>query len=127
MKQIGNLPRFFLPKNKRHVEFLDMEVWPGFQTTTAIYKGGFFLTIECLNKFISSRTCLDVINEMLAEGASKKDVEDYFSNVTIITNYGNQRSYRVNGIDFKTSALKHTFVASKEGKEEKKMSMLEYF
>ena len=127
MKQIGNLPRYFLPKNRRRVEFLDMEVWPGFQTTTAIYKGGFFLTIECLNKFISSRSCLDVIKEMLAEGASKRDVEEYFENTTIITNYGSQRSYRVNGIDFKNSALKHSFVASREGKEEKKLNMLEYF
>ena len=33
----------------------------------------------------------------------------------------------MNGIDFKNSALTHSFVASREGKEEKKLNMLEYF
>ena len=55
-------------------------------------------------------------------------MHEYFINATVVTRYGSQRSYRVDGIDFKSSPAKHTFVSThKTDGTAQKITMIDYF
>ena len=65
---------------------------------------------------------------MFDEEASQRDVHEYFVNATVVTRYGSQRAYRVDGLYFRTSPSKHTFVSTrKTDATPSKVSMLDYF
>ena len=59
--QIGKLPKFFLPKEGKLVKDFNIEVWPGYLSTSRLLADGFFLNIDTCTKFINSESVLDKI------------------------------------------------------------------
>jgi aubergine-like protein len=79
---------------------------------------GLFLRVTLKNKFINGNTCLDKILELqkkYTNGDCKRRIEEYFTNNSVLTNYGNQKTYKVSGVSFdKTPTLPIT-VKDKDG------------
>jgi hypothetical protein len=57
--QIGRLPKFFLPDEKRPVPNEDLDMWPGYETCTKWYNDGIFLNVDTATKFITRRTIFE--------------------------------------------------------------------
>ena len=74
---------------------------------------GCVLAIDNIFKFMSTKTCLDRINEIRQKSHSAHQAEQVskleFRDKPIIADWGNSRSYFVQDVDFETSPLKHTF------------------
>ena len=51
-KQIGRLPKYFVEKDKKNIDKYQLEMWPGYLTTTRLLRDGIFLNIDTVSKFI---------------------------------------------------------------------------
>jgi hypothetical protein len=51
--QIGRLPKFFDPKEKKAIDRHKLESWPGYLTTSRLLAEGFFLNIDTCTKFVN--------------------------------------------------------------------------
>ena len=114
-KQIGRLPKFFLEREKRDINAHELEMWPGYLTTTRLVQDGIFLNVDTVSKFIQQRTILDFINDLEGKGLSQQQICNLFdsSNVdeprrTVLTKY-NTKSYQVDGLDYKMNPQTYTF------------------
>lgn len=58
-KQIGKLPKFFLPSERVQIPQHSLEMWPGYLTTSRLLADGIFLNMDTCTKFINKVTCLD--------------------------------------------------------------------
>jgi hypothetical protein len=61
-KQIGRLPKFFLPSEKKHIGEFNLEMWPGYHTSTALLHHGIYLNVDTCAKFINKESMLEFIN-----------------------------------------------------------------
>ena len=50
--QIGKLPKFFLPSEKKEIKSQNLQMWPGFEVATKSVVHGIFLNVDCATKFI---------------------------------------------------------------------------
>lgn len=57
-KQIGLLPRFYLPSEKKTIEHYNLEAWPGYLASTAFFKSGIYLNVDTVTKFVRKDTVL---------------------------------------------------------------------
>lgn len=51
-KQLGRLPKFFLEREKREISEYQLEMWPGYLSTTRLVRDGIFLNVDTVSKFI---------------------------------------------------------------------------
>jgi len=51
--QIGRLPKFFLPTEKKIVTGQRLESWPGYLSTARLLSDGIFLNIDTCTKFVN--------------------------------------------------------------------------
>jgi len=51
-KQIGRLPKYFVERDKRDIAKYELEMWPGYLTTTRLLRDGIFLNIDTVSKFV---------------------------------------------------------------------------
>lgn len=50
-----------MESEKRNIQNLDLESWPGYEAQTKWYTDGIFLNIDTATKFINKKTILDEI------------------------------------------------------------------
>jgi hypothetical protein len=126
LRQIGKQPRFFDVSKAFEIEGSGLQACPGFRASAYNYTSGLTIVIDNINKFISNKTCLERINEIL-EDPSVRDKQSRilheFQFKTVIGAYGHKKTYFVEDIDFKRNPVNVRF----ETHDGKKMSIAEYF
>lgn len=75
-KQIGRLPRFFNPNDKKELHDFMLIIWPGYSCQVKCLNDGIFLNIDTSNKILQMMTVLDRIYELRDQGYSKKDIDE---------------------------------------------------
>ncbi len=99
-------------------------MWPGFATTTVLYKAGIYLNVDTATKFINRKTILEEINERYRDKRQSKEdiIRDFspsegnkFKRVVVITGYGKNRSYQIDGLDFNKNPSNLIFQITKNG------------
>lgn len=92
-------------------------MWPGFRASAFAYETGITLVIDNVNKFMSTISVLEKINEIRREYPKDKDgtskfqskVRELFVGSSIIANWGNKRTYNVDNIDFDKNPVTRWF------------------
>jgi len=134
--QIGRLPKYFLTSEKKPIQDFNIEMWPGYEVNIRICRSGVFLNSDTATKFVNRQTFLSKIEDLIHEQRiPKKEVEAMFDSsnienkrVTVITSYGSQRSYQIDGItfDLNPASCEFKFKESKDAPE-RVMNMKDYF
>ena len=78
-------------------------MWPGFKASAFNYKAGLVLVMDNVNKFMSTRTCLEHIYDIFNKFPHDKAINmirKEFINKTVIANWGNKREYEIMEILF---------------------------
>jgi hypothetical protein len=121
--QIGKLPKYFLPREGKFIRDYNIEVWPGYLSTSRLLADGYFLNVDTCTKFINSETVYDRI-QFLRKTMSDDQIADRYNSsnldtprVTVITRYGPDkvRSYQVDGLDTKLTPNTYSFVVRGKG------------
>jgi hypothetical protein len=53
------------------IPHFNLEVWPGYLTTSRLLADGFFLNVDTCTKFLNKVTILEDIDARIARGATK--------------------------------------------------------
>jgi hypothetical protein len=56
------MPKFFLENQKKVIPEYNLEMWPGYLTTTRLLADGIFMNIDTCAKFIQKTTILEQID-----------------------------------------------------------------
>ena len=64
LKQIGKAPRFFDVSNPILMQQAGLQIWSGFKAAAVQSKLGTMLCMDSIFKFMSTKSCLEQINEM---------------------------------------------------------------
>lgn len=126
LKQIGKAPRFFDVQNPIELKQAELQVWSGFKASAIQSKLGTMLCLDSIFKFMSTRDCLQTIDDLKRTSKNQHHwetcVKTTFVGRSIIANWGNRRTYIVTDIEFSQNPLTCTF--EYKGKE---TSVAEYF
>ncbi len=121
--QIGKLPKYFLPREGKFIRDYNIEVWPGYLSTSRLLADGYFLNVDTCTKFINSETVYERI-QFFRKTMSDDQIADRYNSsnldtprVTVITRYGPDkvRSYQVDGLDTKLTPNTYSFVVRGKG------------
>lgn len=115
--QIGNLPKFFLPSEKKEIRDFELEMWPGFEVSAKLLRAGLYLNIDTATKFINMKPFLEELQQLeYDKGMRPKDIEAMYDSrnpdnprITVITSYGKNRSYQIDGIDYSNTPESYKF------------------
>lgn len=126
LKQIGKQPRFFDVTKAIEVEGSGLQACPGFRASAFNYQSGIYLVLDNINKFLSSKTCLERIQEIEASEYIKDKrakIEEEFKFKSVIGSWGIKKTYIVQNIIFDKTPVTCFFHDSKG----EKISIAEYF
>lgn len=76
-------------------------MWPGFRASAFSYNMGMTLVLDNVNKFMSTKTCLDRMYEIVKHEQKSNHVSimnGEFVGASVIANWGNKKAYTVNSI-----------------------------
>jgi aubergine-like protein len=100
----------------------------GFSTGFRNCESGFLLLVNIKNKFINGVNCLDKLSELrrkYPEGNDfQNEAKNYFNNLTIMTTYGNPRTYKLAGVNFEKNIMNTTIKMRNTGED---ISLLTYY
>jgi hypothetical protein len=102
----------------------------GFKTSFRHVECGFLYLVNIKNKFINAENCLDKLRELrtkyMNEGGQEfhYQAQIYFKELTIITQYGNPRTYRLKGVNFDKNITNTTIKINKTSEE---ITLLQYY
>ena len=110
------------------------KIWNGYSTNVLITEKGFLLQIIDKNILITGLTAYEKIQEIskrydnnIKDEKCKKDILSFFKGKTLITQYGNYRSYKIGDIDFDKNIENTEFnIEDKDGKKST-ISIKEYY
>ena len=110
------------------------KIWNGYSTSILITEKGLLLQINDKNKIVTSMTAYDKIkeiakkyeNDIYSEGA-KKEISSFFKGRTLITQYGNYRSYKIGDINFDRDVNNTEFNMEDKDGTQKTVSIKEYY
>lgn len=101
-------------------------MWSGFKASAFQSELGVTLAIDNIFKFMTTKTCLERIHELRRDCHSdhqwQQVVRMEFASKSIIADWGNKRTYRVDDVDFEVTPTTHSFVWN-----EKEILLAEYF
>jgi hypothetical protein len=103
LRQIGKQPRFFDVTKAIEVEGSGLQACPGFRASAFNYVTGMALVIDNINKFLSNKSCLERIQEiMVSEFIRDKEakIRDEFKYKSVIGSWGNKKAYIVQDVIF---------------------------
>ena len=102
----------------------------GFSTGFNLAECGFLLQVNIKNKFINGETCLEKLRELrrqnMEEGgqAFHFQAQLYFKDLTVITQYGNPRTYKLKGVNFDKNITNTTIKLNKTSEE---ITLFDYY
>ena len=110
------------------------KIWNGYTTSVLITERGLLLQINDKNKIITSMTAYDKMKEIAEKNgndfnteACKREITSFFKGRTLITQYGNYRSYKIGDIDFDRNVNNATFNIEEKDGTQKTISIKEYY
>ena len=110
------------------------KIWNGYTTSILITERGLLLQINDKNKIITSMTAYDKMKEISSKNgndfsteACKREITTFFKGRTLITQYGNYRSYKIGDIDFDRNVNNATFMIEDKNGTQKTISIKEYY
>ena len=93
---------------------MKLQVLRGYKASVFMSESGITVAVDTLFRFMSTITCLDKINDLKRhardDGQFKKLVEDEVVGSSIIADWGNKRTYKIAGVDFKANPVSKKFV-----------------
>lgn len=126
LKQVGKAPRFFDVKKPLILREAGLQIWSGFKAAAVQSQLGTMLCMDSIFKFISTRSCLERIQEIKQQAKNSHHWEQMvkleYAGQSIIANWGNRRTYIVTDIDFSVNPVTMKF--DYQGKE---VCVAEYF
>ena len=122
MTELGKIGQFY-PKDEhkeriKELEEIGLTILRGFKFTLVPLNQGISLQIDVCSRVLQSRNLLEIFN-----GHPYDQNKADFTGATIITKYGNYRTYSIEEIDYNQSPLS-TFHNEKKGAQ---MSYADYF
>jgi hypothetical protein len=111
LKQIGKAPKFFDMQKGVSLPDSGLMMWPGFKASAFSYQSGITLVIDNINKFMSTVSCLDRINEIFERDGkyAQAKILKEFKGKSIVAQWGNKKTYIVRDVIFTLNPLTHTF------------------
>ena len=110
------------------------KIWNGYTTSVLISERGLLLQINDTNKIITSMTAYDKMKDIASRNGNdfstevcRKEISSFFRGRTLITQYGNYRSYRIGDIDFDRTVNNTTFNMEDKDGTHKTISIKEYY
>ena len=110
------------------------KIWNGYITSILITQRGLLLQINDKNKIITNMTAYDKMKEIATRHGNdfntegcKKEIMSFFKGRTLITQYGNYRSYKIGDIDFDRDVNKATFNIENKDGTQKTVSIKDYY
>lgn len=64
LRQIGKNPRFFDLERCEDIKGSELQMWPGFRAAAYNYSQGFAIVVDNVTKFMTTKSCLERINEI---------------------------------------------------------------
>ena len=122
MTELGKIGQFY-PKDQhkeriKELEEIGLTILRGFKFTLVPLNQGISLQIDVCSRVLQSRNLLEIFN-----GHPHEQNREEFTGATVITKYGNYRTYSIVEIDY-TQDPKSTFHNEKKGVQ---MSYADYF
>ena len=116
LKQIGRDPKFFdcdRPIINDDLNAMRLQVLRGYKASVFMSELGITVAFDTLFRFMSTITCLEKIRELERRAPSKDKFKEMIDKEvvgsSIIADWGNKRTYIIDGIDFTTNPVKCKF------------------
>ena len=110
------------------------KIWNGYSTSVLITERGLLLQIIDKNIMITGLTAYEKMKEIsqkygndIKNENSKKDIMAFFKGRTLITQYGNYRSYKIGDIDFDRTVENTTFNIEEKDGTQNTISIKDYY
>ena len=110
------------------------KIWNGYSTNVLITERGLLLQIIDKNIMITGLTAYEKMKEIsqkygndIKNENSKKDIMAFFKGRTLITQYGNYRSYKIGDIDFDRTVENTTFNNEEKDGTQNTISIKDYY
>ena len=110
------------------------KIWNGYSTNVLIAERGLLLQIIDKNIMITGLTAYEKMKEIsqkygndIKNENSKKDLMAFFKGRTLITQYGNYRSYKIGDIDFDRTVENTTFNIEEKDGTQNTISIKDYY
>ena len=110
------------------------KIWNGYSTNVLITERGLLLQIIDKNIMITGLTAYEKMKEIsqkygndIKNENSKKDIMAFFKGRTLITQYGNYRSYKIGDIDFDRTVENTTFNIEERDGTQNTISIKDYY
>ena len=110
------------------------KIWNGYSTSVLITERGLLLQIIDKNIMITGLTAYEKMKEIsqkygndIKNENSKKDIMAFFKGRTLITQYGNYRSYKIGDIDFDRTVENTTFNIEERDGTQNTISIKDYY
>ena len=110
------------------------KIWNGYSTNVLITERGLLLQIIDKNIMITGLTAYEKMKEIsqkygndIKNENSKKDLMAFFKGRTLITQYGNYRSYKIGDIDFDRTVENTTFNIEEKDGTQNTISIKDYY
>ena len=110
------------------------KIWNGYSTNVLITERGLLLQIIDKNIMITGLTAYEKMKEIsqkygndIKNENSKKDIMAFFKGRTLITQYGNYRSYNIGDIDFDRTVENTTFNIEEKDGTQNTISIKDYY
>jgi hypothetical protein len=126
LKQIGKTPKFFDVNNFIDMPAQKMKIFQGFKASAQSNEFGCTFVIDSIFKFQSTQSCGERMEEIRRESRDNDEFmrrcRDEFVGNSIIADWGNQRQYIVEDINFELTPSSYKFDCRGE-----MISLAEYF
>ena len=110
------------------------KIWNGYSTSVLITERGLLLQIIDKNILVTGLTAYEKMKEIAQKYDNDiknenciKDIMAFFKGRTLITQYGNYRSYKIGDIDFDRSVENTTFNIEEKDGTQKTISIKDYY
>ena len=116
LRQIGRDPRFFdyeSPIIDDKLTAMKLQVLHGFKASAFMSEVGVTVAVDTLFRFMSTITCLEKIRDLRRtaqnDGHFATLVQEQIVGSSIIADWGHERTYIIDSVDFKTNPVKQKF------------------
>ena len=110
------------------------KIWNGYGTNILITEKGLLLQINDKNMIVTGMTAYEKMKEIakkygndLKNESCKNDIVSFFKGKTLITQYGNYRSYKIGDIDYDRTVDNATFNIEEKDGTQRTISIKEYY
>lgn len=96
----GRYPRFFNAKDFAKIRQHNLIIFKGFETSIDLYEGGLKMMIDYSTKVVQD---VSIWDDFLYQGGlkwSREEQRSFFIGKTLMSNYGNNKVYRVDDVNF---------------------------